>query len=132
MSVFGLVICGLHDSYLQLPVWELRANKRYAARETSIDIASPNFEKARKTQLGHSILLGALHNGDKTAKSFLEDLKKRQERTYWRIRGEVDAMQEAQYRGRHLAFMTELERKEVGAKISQGLKQYYERKRQSS
>ncbi|GCF07334.1 hypothetical protein [Dictyobacter arantiisoli] len=131
MGVFGLVICGIHDSYLQLPVWELRNNKRYAARETSIDISSPVFEHARKTQVGHSILLGALHNGDKIAKAFLEALKKRQERTYWRIRAEVDAMQEAQYRGRHLAFMTELERKEVGAKISQGLKLYYAKRRSS-
>lgn len=125
----GLVICGLHDSYLQLPVWELRSNKRYGARETSIDMASPDFEHARKTQLGHTILLGALHNGDKTASAFLEALKKRQERSYWRIRAEVDAMQEAQYRGRHLAFMTELERKEVGAKISQGLKRYHAQQR---
>lgn len=132
LGIVGLVICGLHDSYLQLPAWELKSNKRYGARETSINIASSDFEKARKTQLGHSILLGALHNGDKTAKDFLEALKKRQERTYWRIRAEVDAMQEAQYRGRHLAFMTELERKEVGAKISQGLKLYYEKKRRSS
>lgn len=124
-----LVACGLHDSYLHLPVWEMRTNKRYGARETIIDISSPDFERARKTQVGHSILLGALHNGDKVATSYLEGLKKRQERSYWRIRAEVDAMQDAHYRGRPLAFMTDTERQEIGSKISAGLKKYHEQRR---
>ncbi len=35
---FKLVICGLHDSYLHLPVWETSTNKRYKARETALSM----------------------------------------------------------------------------------------------
>src|SRR5207245_5359339 len=62
-----LVVCGLHDSYLQLPVWEMRTNQRYEPRATTVAMTSPDFAHLRCTQFGHNILLGALINGDSTA-----------------------------------------------------------------
>src|ERR1700736_830815 len=47
---FGLVSCGLHDSCLHMPVWEMRTNRRYGLRETAVPIASPDFERVRCTQ----------------------------------------------------------------------------------
>src|SRR6266571_3110972 len=44
---FKLVICSLHDSYLHLPVWETRTNKRYPARQTAFAITSPDFDRQR-------------------------------------------------------------------------------------
>src|ERR1700730_6039209 len=35
---FRLVVCGLHDSSLPLPVWEMRTHQRYDARETAVAI----------------------------------------------------------------------------------------------
>src|SRR2546421_6206865 len=40
---FSLVVCGLHDSYLQLPVWEMRTNRRYEPRATTVAMTSPDF-----------------------------------------------------------------------------------------
>jgi hypothetical protein len=123
---FSLVICGLHDSYLHLPVWEMRTNRRYDTRETAVAIASPDFAHLRRTQFGHHILLGALINGDAAAKVFLASLPLR---TQSRIRREVDEAQHTRYRGRPLAFLTEAERRDIGGKISAGLLRYHERKR---
>jgi hypothetical protein len=119
---FFLVICGLHDSYLHIPCWEMRTNKRYGARETALGISSPGFTKARMTQFGHNILVGALVNGDKTALAFLDTLRPRTRR---RIRSEVRFLQERRYQGRPLAFLTDAERQEIGNKISAGLKRYH-------
>ncbi len=121
-----LVVCGLHDSYLQLPVWEMRTNQRYDVRETAVPLASPDFERLRCTQFGHTILVGALLNGNEIALSFLETLPLR---TQSRIRREAEEMQETRYRGRPLAFLTEAERREIGGKISEGLRRYHEQKR---
>jgi hypothetical protein len=123
---FQLVICGLHDSYLHLPVWEMRTNRRYQPRETAIAIASPDFERLRCTQFGHNILLGALVGGNQEAMAFRDGLPPRTRR---RIMREVDALQHKRYRGRPLAFLTEAERREIGSKISEGLLRYHEHKR---
>lgn len=123
---FNLVICGLHDSYLHLPVWEMRTNRRYNVRETAVSLSSPDFDRIRRTQFGHTILVGALASGDKTALSFLANLPPR---TQSRIRKEVDELQETRYRGRPLAFLTEAERREIGSKISEGLRRFHEQKR---
>ena len=123
---FSLVVCGLHDSYLHLPVWEMRTNRRYEPRATAVAIASPDFAHLRCTQFGHHILLGALISGDQSALSFLEQSPSR---TRHRIRHEVEELQERRYRGRPLAFLTEAERGEIGGKISQGLRRYHEHKR---
>src|SRR6266566_2486432 len=108
---FSLVICGLHDSYVYLPVWEMRTNQRYDPRQTAAVISSPDFERIRCTQFGHSILLGALVNGDLEAKAFKKHLPLR---TQSRIDREVDEIQAKRYRGRPLAFLTEAERREIG------------------
>ncbi|SRR6266567_5493415 len=123
---FSLVICELHDSYLHLPVWEMRTNQRYEVRQTAVAIASPEFECIRCTQFGHNILLGALANGDQTAIAFTRQLPPR---TQNRITKEVDELQEKRYRGRPLAFLTEAEHREIGSKISEGLRRYHEHKR---
>lgn len=121
-----LVICGLHDSYLDVTVWETRTNKRYKARETSVSITDPKFSHLRCTQFGHNILIAALARGDQNALTFIKDLPPR---TQSRLQCEKDALQDMHYRGRPLAFLTEAERKEVGEKISEGLKRYHERRR---
>lgn len=123
---FALVICGLHDSYLHLPVWETRTNQRYDPRATAVSISSPAFTQIRSTQFGHNILVGALINGDKSAIAFLKTLP---ERTRHRITAEVQEMQETRYRGRPLAFLTDAERQAIGGKISESLKRYHEKKR---
>jgi hypothetical protein len=121
-----LVICGLHDSYLHLPVWEMRSNKRYPPRETAVSINDPGFDKIRRTQFGHNILLGALVCGDQDAISFVKDLK---HPTGWRIRNEAQDIQQHRFKGRHLAFMTEDERIAKGEKIRQGVLAYWRRKK---
>lgn len=123
---FALVICGLHDSYLHLPVWEMKTNHRYDARTTAVPISSPDFAHIRSTQFGHNMLVGALINGDKTALVFLKSLP---ERTRHRIASEVEEMQETRYRGRPLAFLTDAERQAIGSKISASLKRHHEQKR---
>lgn len=122
---FQLVICGQHDSYLHLPVWEMCTNRRYQPRQTAIAIASPDFERLRCTQFGHNILLGALVGGNQEALAFRDTLPPRTRR---RIMREVDALQRKRYRGRPLAFLTEAERREIGSKISEGLLRYHEHK----
>jgi hypothetical protein len=121
-----LVICGLHDSYLHLPVWEMRSNKRYPPRETAISITDPDFDRIRRTQFGHNILLGALVCGDQAAIKFASKLK---HPTGWRMRNEAQDLQQHRYKGRHLAFMTEDERVEKGEKIRQGVLAYWRRKK---
>lgn len=123
---FKLVICDLHDSYLHLPVWEMRTNKRYKPRETAVAITTPEFEPLRRTQFGHSILVAALAKGDQAAITLVEQLPVR---TKSRLHREKVALQETRYRGRPLAFLTDAERREIGNKISMGLLRYYEQKR---
>ncbi|SRR5579875_566651 len=124
----NLVICGLHDSYLHIPVWETRTNKRYRARETAVAITSPDFDRLRKTQFGHNILIGALLNRDQAALAFLQS-EAVPKSTRRRIKQEVEALQAKRYRGRPLAFLTEAERREIGSKIREGLKRYYASRR---
>ncbi len=123
---FSLVICGLHDSYLHLPVWEMRTNHRYGPREPAVSITSPDFDCLRRTQFGHNILIGALVSGDLEAKAFKKQLPPR---TQSRIDREIDEIQAKRYRGRPLAFLTEAERREIGSKISEGLRRHHEQKR---
>jgi hypothetical protein len=125
---FKLVVCGLHDSYLRLTVWETRTNQRYAPRQTAVSLLSPAFEQLRCTQFGHNILLGALVEGDPDAIAFKNNKEKIPARTRRRIEHEVDLLQHARYQGRPLAFLTEAERQEIGAKISEGLKRYHAHK----
>ena len=126
-TALALVICGLHDSYLQLPVWEMRTNRCYEPRTTSVDLASPDFARLRRTQFGHAVLVGTLINGDATASALLASLPPR---TQSRINGEVRAAQKSRARGRPLAFLTEAKRQEIGSKISAGLRRYHAQKRQ--
>jgi hypothetical protein len=123
---FKLVICGLHDSYLHVPVWEMRTNKRYNPCETAVSIASPEFERLRCTQFGHNILVGALAKGDEAATAFKKTLPPRTQR---RLEREKEALQHGRYRGRPLAFLTDAERREIGSKISEGLHRYHEQRR---
>ncbi|HEX7737007.1 MAG TPA: hypothetical protein VF458_19335 [Ktedonobacteraceae bacterium] len=124
----ALIVCGVHDSYLHLPVWEMSTNKRYAARETAIKIGTPEFKqgRGRGKVLVHRILLGALASGDQAALAFLKTLPPRTQR---RLRAERDALLIDRYRGRPLAFHTDAERQAIGAKISAGLIRYYEHRR---
>lgn len=124
----ALVVCSIHDSYLHLPVWEMSANRRYAARETALKIGSRAFEQARGRGkvLGHRILLGALASGDQAALTYLKTLPARTQR---RLKAERDTLLMDRYRGRPLAFHTDAQRQAVGAKISAGLIRYYERRR---
>lgn len=123
---FKLVICGLHDSYLHLSVWEMRTNRRYKGRETAVPIGSPDFERIRCTRFGHNILVAAYAKGHQDALTFIEILPPR---TQSRLKREKDALQDQHYRGRPLAFLTEAERRVVGKKISEGLKRYHEQRR---
>jgi hypothetical protein len=123
---FSLVICGLHDSYMHLPVWEMRTNQRYEPRQTAVAITSPDFDRIRCTQFGHTILLAAFAEGDQAAISFVKQLPPR---TQSRMNREKDELQGKRYRGRPLAFLTEAKRREIGSKISEGLRHYHERKR---
>jgi len=123
-----LVICGLHDSYLHIPVWEMRTNRRYKARETAVSLNDPSFERTRCTQFGHSILLAAYAKGDPDAIALVEG-KDFPERSRTRYRREKDELQQQTYRGRPLAFRNAAKRKEVGEKISQALIEYHARKR---
>ncbi len=122
---FHLVVCGLHDSYLHLPVWEMRTNQRYKPRETALAITSSEFEQKSKTQFGHNILVGALLNGDAEAKTFKEQLPLWTQR---RLTKKVRELQSMRYQGRPLAFLTDAKRREIGKKISEGLKRYHEQK----
>ncbi len=123
---FKLVICGLHDSYLNLTTWEMRTNRRYKAHETAVAIASPAFERIRGTQFGHNILIAALAEGDQDALTLKKKLPPRTQR---RMDHEKDEIQHDRYRGRPLAFLTDAERREIGSKISAGLKRYHQNKR---
>jgi hypothetical protein len=123
-----LVICGLHDSYLPLPVWEMCSNRRYKTRETAVSLAAPDFDRIRRTQTGHHILVAAYAHGDPGAVAFVER-KELPERTRRRLKREKDAMQETRYQGRPMAFLTEAKRKEIGGKISEGLKRYHAERR---
>lgn len=122
----ALVVAGIHDSYLHVPCWELATNKRYKSRETSIAIGGPGFDQARKTPIGHSILLAAYAKGNDQAIAFVAGLK---ERTRIRLKSERDDFQGATYRGRPLAFRDEAKRNEVRERISQGMILHYARKR---
>src|SRR5260370_41397949 len=108
-----------------MPVGEMRANQRYEPRQAAIALTSPDFERVRCTQFGHTILTGALVSGDQVALSFKKTLLPR---TQIRIDREVDELQETRYRGRPLAFLTERKRREIGSKISQGLRRYHQQK----
>jgi hypothetical protein len=123
-----LVICGLHDSYLPIPVWEMRTNRRYKARETAISLTDPDFDRIRKTATGHHMLLAAYANGDPNAIAFVEQ-KNLPERTRRRIKQEKEALQETRYQGRPMAFLTEAKRQEIGGRISAGLKRYHAKRR---
>lgn len=123
---FRLVICGLHDSYLLIPCWETSTNRRYRPRETAVQMTDPGFDRIRRTQVGHTILLAAYAKGDPTA---IEVVNRLPPRTKNRYKRERDALQANHYQGRPLAFLTEAERREIGAKISAGLRRYYERRR---
>jgi len=120
-----LVICGLHDSYIHLPVWETGSNKRYKTRETAISLTDPDFSRIRCTQFGHNILLAAYAKGQREAIALVEKLP---ERTQRRIRQEKEAFQQQSYRGRPLAFRDENERAEAAANISEGMRRYHARK----
>ncbi len=123
-----LVICGLHDSYLQTRVLEMRTNSRYEPRATVVKIGSPDFERIRGTQFGHNIFIGALVCGDTTAIAYRDDKKRVPVRTRNRIIREVHDLQKKKYQGRPLAFLNEGERRAIGAKISQGLLQYHSKR----
>ena len=105
-----------------MPAWEMRTNKRYEPRETSVALSSPDFLRIRCTQYGHNILVGALINGDATALSILKQLHPRTQR---RLRQEARDIQHNRYRGRPLAFLTDAEREAIGSKMSEGLKRYH-------
>lgn len=125
---FTLVICGLHDSYLHMPVWEMNTNHRYKARETAVSITDPQFDQIRCTQFGHSILLAAYAKGNPDAIAFVES-KEFPERSRTRMKHEADQFQHQTYRGRPLAFRNAAKRQEVSEKISQSLIEYHARKR---
>lgn len=126
-----LVICGLHDSYLHIPCWEMRINKRYKARETAVSLTDPHFDQIRRTQFGHSILLAAYAKGNPDAIAFVES-KTFPERSRLRLKREVEVFQHQTYRGRPLAFRDDVARQEVATKISNGLRQYHAQKRLSA
>ncbi len=130
----NLIVCGLHDAYCLLPVLEMRTNKRYAARETSIDIQSPEFAKKRKTEYGHNILLTALAKGDQKALAFLDQRGSDGKflisvSTRNRIKREVVDLQTKVYRGRPLAFMTKEEAEKHAANIKEGMRKHHAKKR---
>jgi hypothetical protein len=122
---FKLVACGLHDSYLPIYTWEMRTNKRYPPRTTSLAINSPSFDKMRYTQYGHNILVAATMDGDAIAMEYVSKLPASTQR---RLRREIRLLQTTRYQGRPLAFITEDQRRKHGKNISEGLKRHYARK----
>lgn len=123
----GLIVCGLHDSYLLLvSVLEMRTNKRYKPRETAIALTDPALAQLRCTQFGHNILLAAYAKGQPDAMRMVNGLNPRTRRRYVL---EKERLQGETYSGRPLAFLTEAERAEVGAKIRAGLKRYHAQRR---
>ena len=122
-----LIICGLHDAYCLLPVLEMRTNKRYKARETSLDMQSPEFERLRKTEYGHNILITSAAKGDQAAMAFINNLKVISTKN--RLKREVRELQTKVYRGRPLAFMNDQERRELGMKISEGMKEHHAKRK---
>lgn len=108
-SDFRLLIVGQHDSYVQMTVWETSTNKIYKPAETTLALDSPAFLKARSTQFGHNLFLGALICGDKTAVSIRDNRQLIPASTRRRILSEVQAIQSKRYRGRPLTFWDQSE-----------------------
>lgn len=125
---FNLVIAGIHDSMLNLFVWETYTNKRYKPRELPIDISAPGFVKFKKTQYGHNILVGALICGDPRAIA-LKEKEYMHPKTRQRIEREVSELQRKRQRGRPLAFWNEEKRLEVAHRISYSLIEHHRRKK---
>jgi hypothetical protein len=103
-SDFRLLIVGQHDSYVQMTVWETSTNKIYKPAETAIALDSPEFLKARSTQFGHNIFLGALICGNTTAVAIRDNKHLIPASTRCRIISEVQSIQTKRYRGRPLTF----------------------------
>lgn len=122
-----LVICGLHDSYLQYRVWELRTNGIYDQRATMKPIHSLVLKPGHTTE--HNILVGALICGDVAAIAYRDNSNNMSRWTRNRIIQEVNTLQTKNYQGRPLAFLNEAERKEIGQKISLSLIQYHAARR---
>jgi hypothetical protein len=124
---FSLVIAGLHDSMINLPVWETYTNKRFKSRDLALDITGPGFlSNGRKTQYGHNILIGALICGYEPAIALKSQLHIK---TRQRIEREVQELQTKNYRGRPLAFWNEEERLKVAQRISYSLIEYHRQKK---
>ena len=121
-----LIVCGLHDSYVHLPVLEMRTNRRYSAREVAVSLVEPDFQHLRRTQFGHNILVGALVYRDAAAQAFKDTLPASTQR---RIMKEVQDIQKTRYRGRPLAFLTDAERAEIGRKIGEGMRRSHAQRR---
>jgi hypothetical protein len=124
-----LIICGLHDSYMQWRVWETSTNKRYEPRATSVPI--PHLVLGKGRTLDHNILLGALICGDQAAIAYRDDKTKMSRWTRNRMIREVETIQSTRYRGRPLAFLNGAKSKEIGGKISQSLIEYHKRRKSS-
>jgi hypothetical protein len=120
-----MVICGLHDSYLNVPVWELQSNKVFLARTPAMVISSEEFRVQRASLVGHNILVGALVCGDKTAEAFLNTLP---DRTRTRIARTVFDLQNEHYRGRPLPFLTGNESTAINQKIRESMVRYHANK----
>jgi hypothetical protein len=125
---FNLVIAGIHDSMLNLFVWETYTNRRYKPRELPVDIEAPGFAKLKKTWYGHNILVGALICGNQRAIA-LKEKPHMHPKTRQRIEKEVSDLQHKNYRGRPLAFWTEEKRLEVAHRISYSLIEYHRKKK---
>jgi len=108
-SDFRVLIVGQHDSYVQMTVWETGTNKIYKPAEAALALDSPAFLKARSTRFGHTIFLGALICGDKTAVAIRDNTSQIPPRTRRRILSEVHSIQTKRYRGRPLTFWDQSE-----------------------
>ena len=83
------IVCGTHDSCVNVPVLALDAMKWYPAlkmRGIFGAIDSSEFERARKSHYGHNMLVGALMCGRSDAIAKLQSLP---DRTRYRIESEL-------------------------------------------
>jgi len=91
------VVCGTHDSCLPVPVLALDMMRWYEPQEMRVKSLAPPtpgksgtstdpFERRRKTQYGHNMLIGALMCGRPDAIKRLESLP---QGTRWRIEAKL-------------------------------------------
>jgi hypothetical protein len=77
LNVFGklqgieLIVCGTHDSCMQLPVWSVEEAKVYQPGETAIPLSQLADPKVRGTKYGSLLFVAALLSDKQEARELL-------------------------------------------------------------